>query len=169
MEGNTSIMIMQKGIIATLFLIYESYYRQSLTEEVYATVIGEPAIVWIGDLTKDASIEEEEEQQQANDDRFWGVAIPHLDPASLAFGSRDPRVLRLVFLCWVRSLLLLECCLVALQTTRTNDPDGPGTLAFARNLTVMLEQSEERSDLGERIKEARAAVCDMRGADSLGM
>lgn len=106
------------------------------------------------------------EEQEINN--YWGVAIPHLDPSSLAFGSRDPRVLRLVFLCWIRSLLLLDCCLVALETTPSNDENGPGTLAFAKNLTVMLQQREARSDLVEKIKEARDAVCDMRASDSLG-
>ncbi|KAI7874962.1 hypothetical protein K492DRAFT_211222 [Lichtheimia hyalospora FSU 10163] len=137
--------------------------RQSLTEEYYAEIIGEPNIIHIDDFYEDTPIEE----QEINN--YWGVAIPHLDPGSLAFGSRDPRVLRLVFLCWIRSLLLLDCCLVALQTTPSNDEDGPGTLAFAKNLVAMLQQREACSDLGERIKEARDAICTMRGSDPFGL
>ncbi|CDH59130.1 predicted protein [Lichtheimia corymbifera JMRC:FSU:9682] len=102
--------------------------RFSLTTANYSQVVGEPTII-----NYDERFDYENEPEEAHPQQdFYCVTIPHNHPGSANYGNVDPIFLRFMYLCWVRTMLVLDTCLDMLQDP--NVGPAPGTQQFAQLL-----------------------------------
>ncbi|KAG2217521.1 hypothetical protein INT45_008183 [Circinella minor] len=135
----------------------------SLDESEYGSIIGEPILV-----NYDAAFNYETEPDGAEPlDELWTVIVPHFDMGNLNYGSIHPQLFRLAFFCWVRSLLLADCCISLLE--RNNINVRPGSRAFGQLLIEELHNRELKSDIPQKLKETRTVVQEWRRSDATGM
>ncbi|KAG2212473.1 hypothetical protein INT45_005521 [Circinella minor] len=142
---------------------YSNFHgRHSLNESEYGSVIGEPILI-----NYNVSFNYEAEHGDGEpSDELWTVIVPHFDMGNLNYGSIHPQLFRLSFLCWVRSLLLVDCCISLLE--RNNTDPRPGSRAFGQLLIEELHKRELKSDVSQKLKEARTFVQEWRHSDAKG-
>lgn len=95
----------------------------------------------------------------------WAVLIPHLDPGFASYGSGSTTMMRLMFLTWARTILLLESCLELLYT---RDGLRPGTREFAEAMVDLLQRKEGATDLSQRLADAQKSVFSQESSDASG-
>ncbi|KAI7849157.1 hypothetical protein BDC45DRAFT_521334 [Circinella umbellata] len=150
------------GYEATAVSYSNFHGRHSLNESEYGSVIGEPVLV-----NYNASFNYEAEHGDCEpSDKLWTVMIPHFDMGNSNYGSIHPQLFRLAFLCWLRSLLLVDCCISLLQ--RNNTDPRPGSRAFGQLLIEELHKRELKIDVSQKLKEARTFVQEWRHSVAKG-
>lgn len=100
-----------------------------------------------------------------SDERCWAVAITHYHPAFLRHGSVDPILVKLYYLVWARTLLLLDCCL---QLLHIAPGPMPGTREFAEKLIDFTRQKEANVDLENKLIETRQQVIELQRWNAIG-
>ncbi|KAG2220819.1 hypothetical protein INT45_004480 [Circinella minor] len=133
------------------FSNFQGCYSLGVNE--YSTSLGIPQII-------DYDYQYDAGRQDQQGPRFKSIMIPHLHPGFVSYGSADPRILRLMFLCWCRTLILLDIIIELLNIQRPGVPE-PGTTEFCQQVLNTWEQRESVTDLPNRINEARAAVINL--------
>lgn len=140
-------------IVANFFI-----YRYSLSSPRYRDIVGEPTII-----NHDATFSYTNEPEGVEPQHGWCVMIPHLDPGTANYGSVDPLILRLMFLCWVRTLILVDTAI----DIAALEEHAVGTQPFAQQL-LQEWQNREPAALTPAINQARTAVNDLRSNGQAG-
>ncbi|KAI7883943.1 hypothetical protein K492DRAFT_192142 [Lichtheimia hyalospora FSU 10163] len=154
----TSVSILQHidpMVVATLgfdpaavsFSCFRSSYSLATTE--FLDNIGTPFI----------SNSDLEFDYESNEDAQPGsqvLVIPHLHPGFVSYGPADPRILRLMLLCWIRTFVLIDCCYEELQDPET--PNERGTADFCQRVLERLTTREQDTGFLVRLAASKTAV-----------
>lgn len=99
--------------------------------------------------------------------QHWCVVVYHNDPGTANYGCVDPVILRFMYLCWVRTVIVLDTCLDLLQHPHLV-PAAPGSHQFANQL---LQESLNREPVGftALLDQSRNALNDYRSNDAQGI
>ena len=137
-------------------------FSHSLDKSEYGSIIGEQVLV-----NYDAAFKYETEPDDAQpSDKLWTVIIPHFYMGNMNYRSRHPQLVRLAFLCWVRSLLLVDCCISLIEGSSTQL--HPESREFGQLLIEKLYKRELKSDIPQKLREARTMVQERRRSDAKG-
>ncbi|KAI7886316.1 hypothetical protein K492DRAFT_190282 [Lichtheimia hyalospora FSU 10163] len=133
--------------------------RYALSSPRYRDIVGVPMII-----NHDATFSYEDEPEGAEPQQGWCVVIPHMHPGTANYGNVDPRIIRMMFLCWIRTLLLVDAAI----NIAAESPHPTGSQAFAQQLLAEW-QNREPVALSDAINEARIAVNELRSNGQAGI
>ncbi|KAL1928489.1 hypothetical protein VTP01DRAFT_2845 [Rhizomucor pusillus] len=88
--------------------------------------------------------------------QYFAIHIPRLYPGFPAHKGGDHNMLRLMFITWVRTMLLLDSYCEYVSTGKRTPP--PVTREFHEGVLERLREREQQSDLAQRLCEARNVV-----------
>lgn len=116
----------------------------------YIKAIGEPAVISY-DVHFDYTCDPSQFTPQ-----YFAIHIPRLYPGFPAHKGGDHNMLRLMFITWVRTMLLLDSYCEYVSTGKRTPP--PVTREFHEGVLERLREREQQSDLAQRLCEARNVV-----------
>lgn len=88
--------------------------------------------------------------------QYFAIHIPRLYPGFPAHKRGDHNMLRLMFITWVRTMLLLDSYCEYVSSGKRTPP--PVTREFHEGVLERLREREQQADLAQRLCEARNVV-----------
>lgn len=126
----------------------------------FNSVIGEPVL-----SNYDIDFNYEEAPFGAQPPTGWTITIAHLHPGAVSHGSADTVTLCLMYLSWVRTILLVGCLLQVLEEA---SPPPVGSRMFCEQVLQVLHDREGPTPLPHLLREARRAYQDLRQINASG-
>lgn len=114
----------------------------------------------------DTNFNYEDEGYDAEPIGNWVLVIPHLHPGYVSYGPGSPDILKLMYLTWAMTFLLLDV-LLDLDYDHTV-PLEPGTKAFAERALENLEGRDDYGPLKVELDAIRDKVNTWRREDATG-
>ncbi|KAF7720529.1 hypothetical protein EC973_007832, partial [Apophysomyces ossiformis] len=130
--------------------------NSSIQRSEYTSLTGEATLI-----NYDSNFSYAEEPEGAEPRSSWAVLIPHIQSGSVNYGSASPVLLRFLYLCWVRTVILLNCCLQLLSSSSSNVV--PGSKAFATTLLQRFKRHDQEAGMPRRMANAKNAVIALWG------
>ncbi|KAI7878814.1 hypothetical protein K492DRAFT_179528 [Lichtheimia hyalospora FSU 10163] len=173
--GNITKLLAETSIVRTLgvqlmvtlgydpavvaFSQFRDWYGLGVKE--YRDTIGIPTII-----NMDTDFDYENSDYDAEPSEHWTIVVPHVHPGNVSYGPGRPDILRMMYLTWAMTFLLLDTILK--MNGDTSLSFKPGSKAFAEDAIKRLEERDDYGVLKLELDQSREAVNAWRIKDSSG-
>lgn len=137
------------------------YIRYGLGVKEYSDIIGVPIITNL-----DTEFDYENADYDAEPNDHWVLVVPHLDPGNVSYGSGRPEILKLMYLTWAMTFLLLDTVISMNNQSPLFAPLG--SKKFKEEAIKRLQNRSGYEELKQELDKSREQVNEWRRNDTSG-
>lgn len=135
-------------------------FRYGLGVKEYSDIIGIPTIT-----NTNTNFDYENSEYDAEPGDYWTLVVPHIHPGNVSYGPGRPDILRMMYLTWAMTFLLLD---TILQMDAEEVSLNRGSKAFVEEALRRLGERQDYSVLKVELDQSREAVNVWRSKDTSG-